>query len=35
MKVAFFMSEKHSGRGGTEQVLLDIFESLHLCMHKR
>ncbi|MGE4588706.1 MAG: glycosyltransferase [Acidaminococcaceae bacterium] len=28
MKVAFFMSEKHSGRGGTEQVLLDIFESL-------
>ena len=29
MKVAFFMSEKHSGRGGTEQVLLDIFESLH------
>lgn len=29
MKVAFFMSEKHSGRGGTEKVLLDIFEALH------
>ncbi len=29
MNVAFFMSEKHSGRGGTERVLLDIFESLH------
>ena len=28
MNVAFFMSEKHSGRGGTERVLLDIFESL-------
>lgn len=28
MNVAFFMSEKHSGRGGTEKVLLDIFESL-------
>lgn len=29
MNVAFFMSQKHSGRGGTEKVLLDIFESLH------
>ena len=29
MNVAFFMSEKHSGRGGTEKVLLDIFESLN------
>lgn len=29
MNVAFFLSEKHSGRGGTEKVLLDIFESLH------
>ncbi|MHC1715258.1 MAG: glycosyltransferase [Acidaminococcaceae bacterium] len=29
MNVAFFISEKHSGRGGTERVLLDIFESLN------
>ena len=29
MKIAFFMSEKHSGRGGTEQVLVDIFEPLY------